>query len=124
MINTLNNAIYDTKDKSDRRKEQMKKNIQKKIPKLNFRVQSLLDKVNNTKFLRIEGANVSDIMCELNTLEVDMNEVVVKKRDIHRYQKTLDMGVVEPFNNVEDAKVLLSYHVRLWSAIHEWNENI
>lgn len=53
-----------------------------------------------------------------------MAEVVVKKKDIHRYQKTLDMGMVEPFNNVEDAKVLLSYNVRLWSAIHEWNLNI
>ena len=102
----------------------MKSDIQKQIPKLNFAVQSLLEKVNNDKFLRIEGANVSDILCELNTLEGDMGEVVVKKRNIHRYQKTLDMGMVEPFNNVDDAKVLLSYHVRLWTAIHEWNENI
>ena len=124
LINTLNTGIYDTKDASDRRKEQMKSDIQKQIPKLNFAVQSLLEKVNNDKFLRIEGANVSDILCELNTLEGDMGEVVVKKRNIHRYQKTLDMGMVEPFNNVEDAKVLLSYHVRLWTAIHEWNENI
>ena len=65
LINTLNTAIYDTKDASDRRKEQMKSDIQKQIPKLNFAVQSLLEKVNNDKFLRIEGANVSDILCEL-----------------------------------------------------------
>ena len=51
----------------------MKKNIQEEIPKLNFRVQSLFDKVNNTKFLQIEGANVLDIICELYTLEVNMN---------------------------------------------------
>jgi len=124
LINTLNSAIYDTKDKSDRRKEQMKKKIGKKIPKLNGKLQTLLGKITDRKFLTLEGASVPAILEELQQLEVEMAEVVVKKKDIHRYQKTLDMGMVEPFNNVEDAKVLLSYHVRLWSAIHEWNMNI
>jgi len=35
LITILNNAIYDSKDKVDNRKDMIKKKIVKKIPKLN-----------------------------------------------------------------------------------------
>lgn len=38
LITTLNNAIYDTKEKADKRKDVIKRKIAKKIPKLNQKV--------------------------------------------------------------------------------------
>lgn len=124
LINTLNQAIYDTKDKSDRRKEQMKKKILKKIPKLNSRLEALHSKITDRKFLLIEGANVSGLLEDLNELDLHMGEVVAKKNNVQIYQKTLDMGRIEPFNNVGEAKVLLSYIMKLWTSIHVWQQNI
>jgi len=53
-MGTLNEKIYDTKDKADKRKDQMKRNILKKIPKLNARVEDFLVKINDKKFLKID----------------------------------------------------------------------
>ena len=53
-MGTLNESIYETKDKADKRKEETKKNILKKIPKLNGRVEDFLVKINDKKFLKID----------------------------------------------------------------------
>jgi len=124
LINTLNQAIYDTKDKSDRRKEQMKKEILKKIPELNSRLEALHSKITDRKLLLIDGANVRSLLEDLNELDLQMGEVVTEKNNVQIYQKTLDMGRIEPFNNVGEAKVLLSYIMKLWTSIHAWQQNI
>ena len=53
-MGTLNNSIYETKDKADKRKDQMKKNILKKVPKLNARVDEFVTKIGDKKFLKID----------------------------------------------------------------------
>ena len=53
-----------------------------------------------------------------------MRAIIDKKKAIQRYQKTLDMGYTEPFNNAEDARVRLGYLSRLWSSLKVWRANI
>ena len=119
MIN-LNNAIYDTKDKADKRKDNMKKKILKKIPKLNSRVDEFQVKIENQKFLKIEDANIPEFLVELKDLELEFSEIAQKKKKIQIYQSTMDMGALEPFNNVDDVAVVLSYRSKLWNSIFEY----
>lgn len=51
LINTLNSAIYDTKDKADRRKDQIKRKVLKKVPKLRAVIDELAGAINHEKFL-------------------------------------------------------------------------
>lgn len=43
----------------------MKKKIGKKIPKLNYKLQTLLGKITDRRFLMLEGANVPAVLEEL-----------------------------------------------------------
>jgi ElaB/YqjD/DUF883 family membrane-anchored ribosome-binding protein len=86
LINALNNAIYDTKDKADRRKEQIKKKILKKIPKLNRRIEDIAEQIAQQKFLVIEGVQVSEVLGELRELETQMQAILDKKKAVQRYQ--------------------------------------
>jgi hypothetical protein len=81
-MNTLNTAIYDTKDKADKRKDDMKKKILKKIPKLNSRVDEFLVKIENEKFLKIEDANVPELLTELKGLDEEFAEIAQKRKKI------------------------------------------
>ena len=36
----------------------------------------------------------------------------------------MDMGTIEPFNNVEETKVLLQQRARLWTSISSWTKNV
>jgi hypothetical protein len=53
-------------------------------------------------------------------LEEECKTIVKKKENIQEYQKTLDMGQIEQFNNVEEARQAMSYRIRLWRALIEW----
>jgi len=124
LINTLNTAIYDTKDKADRRKDQIKKKVLKKVPKLNARISEIDNEIRQERYLMIEDVSVVEIQAELAELDGRMQLIIDKKKAIQRYQRTLDMGYVEPFNNAEDTRVLLGYLVRLWHSLHVWRQNI
>ena len=102
----------------------MKKETLKKIPELNSRLEALHSKITDRKFLLIDGADVHSLLEDLNELDLQMGEVVTEKNNVQIYQKTLDMGRIEPFNNVGEAKVLLSYIMKLWTSIHVWQQNI
>lgn len=149
LINNLNNRIYETKDTSDRRKEEMKKKVLKKIPKLNSRLEDIYARVTDSKFVMlppktvtrdvdpddpvddveanvqdnegmVDDADVRILLEDLGELDILMKELVQKKKNVQIYQKTLDMGRIEPFNNVEEVKSLLSYTMKLWNSIHVW----
>jgi hypothetical protein len=36
----------------------------------------------------------------------------------------MDIGVIEPFNNVEETKIALQARVKLWTSINSWSKNI
>jgi dynein heavy chain len=124
LMTALNHAIYDTKDKADKRKDQMKRKIHKKIPKLNARVAVFVDKVSDPKFLKMEKAEIEVIIAELDEIDREFNEIATKKKKIQIYQRTMDMGATEPFNNVEDARILVSMRCKLWKSIYSWRENV
>jgi dynein heavy chain len=124
LINTLNSCIYETKDTADRRKEQIKKEVLKEVPELNMRIAEITKVLALEKYLLIEGANIKAIQAELSELEVRMRAIIDKKKAIQRYQKTLDMGYTEPFNNAEEARVRLGYLTRLWTSLQVWRQNV
>jgi ElaB/YqjD/DUF883 family membrane-anchored ribosome-binding protein len=82
LINTLNSAIYDTKDKADRRKDQMKKKILKKIPKLHARIEALQEQIGRRRYLMVEGADVAAVLVELGELDTQMHAILDKKKAV------------------------------------------
>lgn len=57
--------------------------------------------------MTIEGNKVEGILDVLADLGRQFAELQAKKKKIQIYQKTMDMGTIEPFNNVEETKALL-----------------
>ncbi len=65
LINTLNQAIIETKEKADKHRDGVKKKILGKIPKLNSIVEQVNQKISEDKFLRIENADCDKLVTEL-----------------------------------------------------------
>ena len=59
----------------------------------------------------------------INDLQAKFDDIFERKEKILNYQKTLDMGLTENFNQVEDAQMLLMYRVKLWSSMKQWTES-
>ncbi len=60
LITILNNAIYDTKDKVDNRKDMIKKKIFKKIPKLNAKVDQICKEIFDDKYLIFDKSKMEE----------------------------------------------------------------
>lgn len=56
----MNNAIYDTKDKVDNRKDMIKKKIIKKIPKLNAKVEQISREIFDGKYLIFDKSKMEE----------------------------------------------------------------
>lgn len=56
----MNNAIYDTKDKVDNRKDMIKKKIIKKIPKLNAKVEQISKEILDGKYLVFDKSKMEE----------------------------------------------------------------
>lgn len=84
LINTLNTAIYETKDRSDRRKDQIKKKVQKKVPKLRLAISELEEAVSDPRLLaQADGDEaVQAVIAEIEELEARMQVVLGKKKAI------------------------------------------
>jgi hypothetical protein len=106
-MSTLNNAIYETKDQADKRKDVIKRQILKEIPALNERVEQITEEIVHEDFLKIDAKPLEEILIALEDLETRFADISHKKKKVQLYQKTMDMGNIEPFNNVEDTKALL-----------------
>lgn len=124
LMSTLNNAIYETKDTADKRKDVIKRQILKEIPALNERVDLITEEVLQEDFLKIDAKPLEEVLIALEDLEKRFGDIASKKKKVQMYQKTMDMGSIEPFNNVEDTRVLLQQRVRLWKSISSWTKNI
>ena len=60
MINLLTNTIYDTKDKTDKIKDDMKRVTKCKIPQLNEQVQQFQQDIQDRMFLDMPSAGISN----------------------------------------------------------------
>lgn len=107
LMSALNNAIYETKDTADKRKDVIKRQILKEIPALNAQVEAITEEIMHEDFMRIDARPLEEVLIRLEDLEKRFADLQHKKKKVQMYQKTMDMGSIEPFNNVEDTKVLL-----------------
>ena len=60
MINLLTTTIYDTKDKTDKIKDDMKRVTRLKIPQLNEQVQQFQRDIQDRMFLDMPSAGISN----------------------------------------------------------------
>jgi hypothetical protein len=52
-------------------------------------------------------------------MEEVCEQLTQKAKDIHEFQKTLDMDVSK-FDQVEEVRVGMLYRAKLWRALDEW----
>jgi hypothetical protein len=64
------------------------------------------------------------MIVQVNANEEIMQRLMTKKSKIQMYQQTLDMGVVTPFVNVEEAYEKHRYRRMMWLAIKEWSSMV
>lgn len=55
----------------------------------------------------------------INRMEGVCEQLYQKAKDIHEFQKTLDMDVSK-FDQVEEVRVGMMYRAKLWKALDEW----
>jgi len=65
----MNNAIYDTKDKVDNRKDMIKKKIVKKIPKLNDKVEQISKEIFDNKYLIFEKSKMEENLESITNID-------------------------------------------------------
>jgi hypothetical protein len=98
----LNTAIAKAKDSADSRKEQMKQKIGKKIPKLMDQVGNFSHEVFQEELLDINQP-FYEMLARVNRMEEVAKGLDQKAKDIHEFQKTLDMDVSK-FDLVEEVQ--------------------
>jgi hypothetical protein len=81
--------MYDTKERSDKRKEEIKKKIKQEIPLLNQRVEEVDLKIMNSKFLDIDPEkieeNVEEMLEELERVQKEFDDISDKKEKVQIY---------------------------------------
>lgn len=70
-----------------------------------------------------EYLDIEDLIAELDIIEEQFRQIDYDKGRVQDYQKTLDMGAVDAFGNVEESRTTLMYRSRLWRSIKLWQEN-
>jgi hypothetical protein len=82
-----------------------------------------LAELEDEKYLDKNQESASMIV-QVNANEEIMQRLMTKKSKIQMYQQTLDMGVVTPFVNVEEAYEKHRYRRMMWLAIKEWSSMV
>ena len=101
----------------------MKLKIQKKIPKLHQRNEIFLREIEKPQYLDIDS-DIEIMLADIATFDVECDELVSKRESIQEYQRTLDMGEISQFNDVEEAKRKHIYRAKLWRALNDWTNMI
>lgn len=111
--------IAEAKENSDKHKEEVKINVQAKVPELNKATEGFVDEISKPEYLAVES-NTADMVIKVNLRESEMTTLVKRKELIQEYQKTLDMGDITMFSNVEDARLAHKYRHQMWHALNNW----
>ena len=147
LTNTLTTAIYDTKDKTQSKKDHMKKITKNKIPVIHENVEHFRRLVEDEEFLEIElhdseqeskptakgekkqSGELLDLgvleakMRKLDEVEALFDEIDAEHNKVMDYQTTLEMDRVEHFADVEEARLVLFYRSKLWRSLQLWRTN-
>lgn len=81
-MSTLNNAIYETKDTADKRKDIIKRQILKEIPALNERVELITEEILHENFLQIDVRPLEENLIALEDLETRFSDIAYKKKKV------------------------------------------
>lgn len=127
LMNKLKQIMYACKERSDKRKDEMKIKIKKEVPLLNQRVEAIDERINDPRYLEIDledlEANVTQMLENIKEVQAEFDDIREMKAKVQDYQKTLDMGKIDSFNNVEDSKAELARRSTLWHSISTWRQN-
>lgn len=122
-MRSLETEIASARDNADRRKHDIKMKITSKIDPLNKETALMMEELLLDKYLDINQD--FDAMFELvNKNEERMQHLNLKKQKIQDYQKTLDMGEIVKFENVETALQTQKYRKMLWHSIRNWTSKV
>ena len=119
----LQEEVSEARENADKNKEEMKKKIQKKIPKLHQRNEIFLREIEKPQYLDIES-DIELTLADIAQFDLECDELVSKRESIQEYQRTLDMGAISQFNDVEEAKRKHIYRAKLWRALNDWTNMI
>ena len=105
----------------------MKIKIKKEVPLLNQRVEAIDERINDLRYLEIDledlEANVTQMLESIKEVQAEFDDIREMKAKVQDYQKTLDRGKIDSFNNVEDSKAELARRSTLWHSISTWRQN-
>ena len=111
LINKLKQIMYTCKERSDKKRDEMKIKVKKEVPMLHSRVEAIDERINDSRYLEIDLDNIEDninLMIEtIKEVQTEFDDIHEMKYKVQNYQKTLEMGKIESFNNVEDSKITL-----------------
>ena len=127
LINKLKQIMYTCKERSDKKRDEMKIKVKKEVPMLHSRVEAIDERINDSRYLEIDLDNIEDninLMIEtIKEVQTEFDDIHQMKYKVQNYQKTLEMGKIESFNNVEDSKITLDQRSKLWNSIFSWRQN-
>ena len=68
------------------------------------------------------NSDPAEILEQLNANDQLCKSILLKRANIQKYQRTLEMPEVTQFQNAEQAKHEHTYRLKLWSALNEWQQ--
>ena len=97
----------------------MKKKINAKIPKLHGKTTAFLAEIEQPRYLDMTD-DIDDVLLDVQKFDHVCDQILEKRDSIQEYQRTLDMGEITQFLDVEEAKRKYTYRAKLWKALNDW----
>ena len=115
--------MAESREMASQRKEEVKRLIKAKVPKLNAVTTEFLEELSQEYYLD-ENTEMDFILPKVEENKALCAKICDKKNRIQLYQRTLDMAEITPFANVDEAKSQHTYRERLWRALNEWSDKV
>jgi len=97
----LSHELSEAREQADKRKEDMKRKIFKKVPKLTASTIEFSEEINKGEYLD-ENSSIEVILEQIEHNDIECTQLVRKMKNIRDYQETLDMKVSQ-FESVDNA---------------------
>ena len=93
--------MSEAREQADQRKEDMKRKIAKKVPKLLFATTEFTEEIMKPEYLD-ERQSIEMMVEAIERNEIECTQLVRKMKSVREYQETLDMKV-DHFESVDAA---------------------
>jgi dynein heavy chain, axonemal len=118
IMTILTNNIIFAESNNDKYVSIFRKDLNSMVPDLISEVSSLLSKVNDDKYLRIDSV-AAIIISELEDYSEKCSKIEKRGEKIKQYQKVLDLAI-SSFNEIEVLRDELDTRLSLWKALRDW----